>query len=276
MSNRLAEIRSQLARRQREVEGLTYDLDFAQVPEIRTALQRNRRQVILIGGTSLLGMALFCGLLLPWYLTLFVLPTAAAAGWFVGLRMLERNERQLFDNHRKRLQSQVPGEFGVSRAACDAIQHLPEWIFNSPAGQEYGAQPEQPWKRRIRALVNEAATAFDSLSRVHRDGLLNEWVQREGSLSERAEQALVPLLKRATALARLYSSVDGGSQQARATADSLLAQMEQMSQAIQEAAALAMRCATAPQQNELRRLQQQMNHLEHAARMWQEAEADVD
>ena len=223
------------------------------------------------------GVAVLSGLLLPWYITLFLVPAAAAVSWLYFHRALDQTERQIFAEQRRDMLNQVPAQLNITPAIGEAIGRLPEWIFTPPLLPPPGAMTEAgpSWKGRVQALVQSSVAAMESIAAVHRRGLISDWVQGEGEVLERAEQALVPLLDRATSLADLYQAVGTGSPGARATADDLLGQLEQVCHTLQDAAALAVRCATSPHEGELERLRGQMEQLDQATRIWQETNQEV-
>jgi len=277
-STRLATLRRELARRRQEVEGLSYDTDFSRFPQIREALQRPRRKTILVGITWVAGVSLLSALLLPWYITFFLVPAATGVSWLHGHRSLDRAERRVFDQQRQNMLQQIPAQLDLTPAICDVIARLPEWFFiPSSAAPAPGAMAaaEPAWRDRVRILIQAAVAAVESLNSVHRRGLIPAWVQSEGEVPERAELALVPLLARAASLADLFQAVSRGSPEALATAESMLRQLEEVSRTLQEAAALAVRCATSPQEAELKNLRQQMANLDQASRIWQEANREL-
>ena len=275
--NHLADLRRDLDRHRQEVQGLSYDADFTRFPQIRDALQRPRRHALLKGVGSVTGVAMLSGILLPWYITLFLVPAAVAVSWLYFHRALDKTERQIFAEQRQNMLDQVPAQLNLTPAIGEAIGRLPEWIFTPPRLPPPGTMAEAgpSWRGRVQELVQSSVAAMESIAAVHRRGLLSDWVQGEGEVLDRAEQALVPLLDRAASLADLYQAVGTGSPGARATADDLLKQLELVSHTLQDAAALAVRCATSPHEGELERLHRQMEQLEQATRIWQEANQEV-
>ena len=278
--NSIARVRQEILRHRQEVDGLSYDVDARRYPAIRKVLEVPRRRTLKVGALTALGVCIVSGLIFPWYVTLLVIPAVAGVGWFGRLRWLDHEERRVFEEQRQKMRLQIPADLGLPPAVCEAVAKLPGWIFDAPPvrqGPGMMMNREEPrWRTRARAIVSGAVAAYQNLISVHRTDLIPEWVQDNGQVSDRAEDVLVPLLMRVVAVAELHRAVENGSASAQKTADQLFTQLEGVSHAMQEAAALATRIAASPQEAELASFRRQMEHLEQASRFWQDANKELE
>lgn len=263
MKRGLKDLAAEAATRQRDVENLSYHLDFDRFDHLRRFRNLRHRQAFGYVVALAAGALLFGQLVGGWLLSIPLAVAVAIGAWILSEQRLQAALRARFNAHKGVLKAEVTRELGYSEPVIDAIRRLPDAL----SGRR--AVGLAPGISRLRQLVHDGVAAHATLREVLTDDDAPDWVNEQHGLLDAAERSTIELLERATMLFGILNTEAHSHELSRAS----LTRLEALVAAVVRAATTCMQLAALTDAQRAQALTAESENLRDAVRAFSEAMA---